>query len=391
MARRWLLLTQLCIALALAASAALYVHYLDPVDSSFCGVDSGCEVVRRSSLSYLFGSRYVSLPLVGLVAYAALFALSIVGATHLGERLSERFGVHPLVALFALSGLGASVGLALFAYQWLALGHLCWLCVIVDAAAVATAVAAFFVARAVRLGERTGSPLRPWASAGLAALSVLGPVVWHALKPPPPIPPAIAALHQPGRINVVEIVDFQCPHCRNLHKTLKPLLAEYGEQVHFVRLHRPLENHPMAEPAARAAICAEAQGKGEAMADRLFSMELSHAGILAAGRELELDGLAFASCLQAPATTQVLEQHAAVLDPEDFKGLPTTYVGTRVIIGARPEATFRAAFEAARKAPPLGVTGPVYVAALGLLLGALLWVGRQRGPTPRHDPASVLD
>src|SRR5690606_38907819 len=33
----WLLLTQLSICLALAGSAALYVHYLSPLDSGFCG------------------------------------------------------------------------------------------------------------------------------------------------------------------------------------------------------------------------------------------------------------------------------------------------------------------------------------------------------------------
>src|SRR5690606_38948730 len=58
----WILLTQISICCALGASAALYVHYLSPLDSGYCGPSSGCEAARRSGLGY-FGSRYVSLPL----------------------------------------------------------------------------------------------------------------------------------------------------------------------------------------------------------------------------------------------------------------------------------------------------------------------------------------
>ena len=68
----WLLLSQLSICAALGASAALYVHYLNPADSDFCGPASGCEAVRRSGISYFFGSRFISLPLFALVAFSAL-------------------------------------------------------------------------------------------------------------------------------------------------------------------------------------------------------------------------------------------------------------------------------------------------------------------------------
>ena len=68
----WLFLTQLSIGTALAASAALYVHYLSPLDSGYCGPSSGCEAARRSGLGYFFDSRYVSLPLFSLVAFGVL-------------------------------------------------------------------------------------------------------------------------------------------------------------------------------------------------------------------------------------------------------------------------------------------------------------------------------
>jgi uncharacterized membrane protein len=375
MASRWLLFTQLCIVAALAASAALYVHYLDPADSSFCGAHSGCEAVRRSGFSYFFGSRYLSLPLFGIAAYTLLLSLTLVAPR---ERSGSLLG-KPHVPLFLLSGLGGAAGVALFGYQWFAVGELCWLCVIVDSAALCVAVGAFLAAReAQHAGHALPSPLASWAVLGLAALVLLAPFGWQALKPPPAVPPGVLALYQPDKINVVEFADFQCPHCRNLHATLKPLLAEYGERVHFVRLHRPLPGHGMAGPAARAAVCADAQGKGEAMADRLFTMELSPEAITAAGRELNLDGLRFATCIAADETTRLLQEHAAKLSDEELRGLPTTYIGNKVLIGARPEATLRDALEHASRGPGFSLSGGVYLAAVvasGLALGV---AGRRR-------------
>lgn len=383
----WLFLTQLSIGVALAASAALYVHYLSPLDSGFCGPSSGCEAARRSGLGY-FGSRYVSLPLLSLVAFAALLGLSVrrppaeppaasgQATSGLGALWRE-----PSVALFAASGVGAVLGLGFIVYQALVLQQFCWLCLIVDVAAVACAVFAFLAARALRkTGERASSPLRPAAWFGVAALLVGGPLLWDAIKPLPPIPPAIAALHQPGKVNVVEFADFQCPYCRRLHKVLSPLLAEYGDAVFFVRAHRPLEQHPYAEHAARAAICAEQQGKGEAMADRLFEVTLSDKAISGVAESLRLEPLAFDRCVTSADTTAALARDAALLPDGELRGLPTTFVGNQQFVGVPTEAALRDAFERARSAPPLAPSGGLFAALLAGAVGLVGFFGRRRGP-----------
>jgi uncharacterized membrane protein/predicted DsbA family dithiol-disulfide isomerase len=377
---RWLLLAQLCIFTALCASAALYVHYLDPANSAFCGMHSGCEAVRRSAISY-FGRRELSLPLFGLVAYASLFALSIAPAK--AARDPER---GPWFWLFVLSGVGASAGVALLAYQFLGLGQLCWLCVIVDVCALLTALCAFFVLRAARSGEAPQSPLKAWAAAGLALLVVLAPFGWSRLKAPPPVPAKVASLYRPDKINVVEFADFECPFCRRLHATLKPLLAEYGERVNFVRVQYPLEQHEMAQPAARAALCAQAAGKGEPMADKLFSIELSPDNIARAAEALGFERHAFAGCMASDFISRTLAEQRAYLPAEEFKGLPTTYVGDKAFLGAWPEVTFRDAFERAQRERPWAPSGPIYVAGL-LLAGAVLAFAGRRVTLAHGSPS----
>lgn len=380
----WLFLTQLAICVALGASASLFVHYLDPADSDFCGLRSGCEAIRRSSVSYFLGSKYVSLPLFGLAAFALAFALSTrvgragaappaAGITQLWQR--------PELTLFAVSGLGAVIGLGLIAYQAFALEAFCWLCVITDVAAIVAGGAAFGLALASRnSAEPARSVLAAPALWAFAAVVLLAPMLWHAIKPPPKVPPTISSLYQPGKINVIEFADFECPFCRRLHAVLNPLVDAAGERVHFVRLQRPLSQHIYAEHAARAALCAEAQGQGEPMADRLFSEQLDNDKIVAIAERLRLDPAAFDACMRSEQTSRELERHASLLPDEDFVGLPTLYVGTQRFVGVPSEAALRDAFERASRPPPVALSGPSYLAGVGLMLALIAVFGRRRSP-----------
>jgi predicted DsbA family dithiol-disulfide isomerase len=383
----WLFITQLCICVALAASAALYVHYLSPLDSGYCGPTSGCEAARRSGLGYFFGSRFVSLPLFSLVAFSGLLGLSLRRRARGAEPAHGLAALwrEPSLTLFAASGLGAVLGLGLMGYQAFGLEQYCWLCMIVDSAALGCAVFAFLAARAAVPGAPPAlRPLHASTWLVIAALIIAGPLTWDAVKPPLPIPGAVAALYQPGKINVVEFADFECPYCRKLHAMLGPLLAEYGDAVHLVRAHRPLERHPNADHAARAAICAEAQGQGVAMSNQLFSIELSPEAISHAAERLRLEPTAFDRCLYSPATDAALMHDAALLPDSELRGLPTTYIGSKQFVGVPTEAALRDALERAQVPPTAMPSGAVYTALLAALIGLTGYFGRRRGP--RADP-----
>ena len=69
----WPTLLRLALLLALAASAALAIDYLS-TNPSFCGARSGCGIVRRSGWGYV---GPIPVPVLGLVAFAAVFSLSV--------------------------------------------------------------------------------------------------------------------------------------------------------------------------------------------------------------------------------------------------------------------------------------------------------------------------
>jgi protein-disulfide isomerase len=229
--------------------------------------------------------------------------------------------------------------------------------------------------------------LRAWAWWALGGLAVLAPLAWPTVKPAPPVPSSVLALYRPGKINVVEFADFECPACRRFAGILKAALAGYGDRVHFVRLNKPLLMHPFARDAARAAVCAEAQHKAEPMAEALFATpDLTPAGIDRVAAEVGLDGKAFESCMLDPATDARVERESNMLVPPELEGLPTTYIGGKRLLGVQsPEVVTDALERAARGEGSTGISGYVYVPIVALLALLILRFGLRRATraTPR--------
>lgn len=390
--------------------------YVAP-EPTFCGAGTGCAHVRSSGYGYieLPGLPVIPMPLLGIVGFSLVLGASLVPDARRRAR-----------ATIPIAGLLAFGGLALIFLQLLVIGHVCAFCVVVDLCALVIGGAALglkgdgweesareeltetfiidsdqLMAESQRLrgvwreDSRVYTPpnpliaaergflfrLRTWAWAGLAVLAIGAPLLWPELRPAPPVPAAIGKLYEPGKINVVEFADFQCPHCRDLHGRLKELLQEY-EDVHFERRHVPLPMHPGAQEAARAAVCAEAQGRGEAMADHLFAAgDLSRAANRKAAGRLGLDLGQFDACVVAPGTDARIAADIELLREAGFEGLPTTYVGGQRILGSERTEVFRDALDrAARGDDRTGVPGWAYALACLLVAAGLLYFGRNRPP-----------
>ena len=364
---------------ALAASAALYVDYRTG-DLAFCSA-SGCGEVRRSGFGYLFGRTELPVPLLGLLGFGGLFSITLLRPGRWRERL--------VLGMSWAGGLAALVFIALMTF---AIGSFCWLCLVADTMALLIAAGATLrhvLARTEpsEAAHRVAELLKPWAWVTLCVLSVVGPLLWPSVRPLPPVPSGIAERFVPGKINVVEFADFQCGHCRDLYPRLKAILEEYGDRVAFTRLNKPLGGHSSSRDAARAAVCAEEEGKGEAMADRLFAARtLTRAANREWAEELGLDLAAFDDCVADPATDARISRESALLTGSDFLGLPTTYVQGRKIVGARGDEVYRDALRlAAQGEGDRGIPGWAFLTLLVGMVVVVAGVGRIR---PASKPAS---
>ena len=321
---------------ALAVSAALLVNHFRP-NPRLCGYESDCDDVLSSRFSSVLG---VPLPLVGLVTFGAIFGLSLS---------TGRRAVRLLGPLTVAAGVG---GLALLLLQVFVLYRLCRFCAVVDGSAVALAVVHLLWGR--RVAPAPEARLRPlWLAAAVAALG-LGAAFGAAGSRPQeesrPSPPEVTALWVPGKVNVVEVADFACPHCRRMHAVLTRFLAEEGDRVHFVRLAAPLPAHPQARPAARAFLCAGEQGKGDEMAEALFlAPDLGPEWCEQIAASLGLSVPSYRACVAAPGTDARLDADVAVARNASPRGLPIVWVQGRMFFGLQPIEALRAAARAAER------------------------------------------
>lgn len=86
-----------------------------------------------------------------------------------------------------------------------------------------------------------------------------------------------------AKIVIDEYSDYECPHCRKAHRTMRQFVAEHPDDVYFVHHHMPLDQacnpsiqrefHQRACEFSYATECANAQGKFWELNDAIFSMQ----------------------------------------------------------------------------------------------------------------------
>lgn len=373
MSRYWLFLLRLSALFAVAFSCALMFHYLSPADGAFCGEKSACEVVRKSPLG-TFGPTGL-LPGLGVVGYVAVFWLS--------------FHAQLRRLLLPATLLGAAFSVLLFGYQAFVLHAFCWLCISVELMSLGVAACAFMLSRASQAAHNEQwDKTNGWAWFVLLALSLNAANLWLRVRATDVLPAPIAELQQPNVVTVVEFSDFECPHCRRLHSSLKTALDLFPQTYRVVRYHVPLNFHVHAEGAARAAICAERLGHGDAMADRLFKASVAQSDLFKHAAMLGLPEGEFRACFDAPATRQTIAEHRAVFQSVGGVSVPLTFIGEQRLQGNVGANVVAQALDRATK--PRGFRGfsPLAFGALLGLVAVLVFVAGTWLPR-RESRASV--
>ena len=200
----------------------------------YCGFGGGCDEVLSSPYGHPFG---VPLSLIGAVAFSGLLALTTMADGR----------ARALMLPAAL--LAGAIGATLILVQLAVLRRICALCFLVDLCAVALA--------GIGNGLRgPGVPRATWRKQcvwlSVAALTFLAPLGLAWLRPARPVPEEVQAHWLGGKITIVEITDFDGPHCRVADSVLSNVLANHRQRVHFVRFAAAQPAHVNSRPAARA-------------------------------------------------------------------------------------------------------------------------------------------
>jgi protein-disulfide isomerase len=257
------------------------------------------------------------------------------------------------------AGVAASaVSVALALVSAIAIGAWCLLCAALWTVAVALLAAAWRASRpsgavaavradlaAIRAGPRRPAALALVGLAGTALVAAVYPRYWEGRPAAPRFQVAPAGTSAPGAAVVVEYSDYQCPMCARAHEETRAFLAGRPD-VTLMRRHFPLDDscnpvmkkpkHPSACALARAAICAEAQGRLTEMDDALFANQERGEPAEAIAARLGLDLGRFRACLASPETERRLAADIAAALRDGVRATPTYVVGGTAVAGRVP-------------------------------------------------------
>ena len=226
----------LCAA-SLALAGWMVFHSLTGARMAGCGAGSACDSVMGSPWAYVLGGVPVSLP--AAVAYLLLgVCVLFLGGDKPEDKALDRI-LWPLMLILS----GCIIGAALwFCYlQAFVLHAFCKYCTLLHLLGTVAAVSVILAAK--RDGKRIALPL----AGGLVAAALFALVqsftrpetIYDAGRADASLPaftdgeiPVLGA--QDAAEELTLLFDFQCIHCRRLHKVLPELLDKAGEYRIFL-------------------------------------------------------------------------------------------------------------------------------------------------------------
>jgi protein-disulfide isomerase len=141
-------------------------------------------------------------------------------------------------------------------------------------------------------------------------------------------------------VTVVELADFECPHCRDAVAVIDAVLAAHPDKVRFVYKSYTLPFHTRGEPAARAAFAAGMQGKFWEMEHLLFERQqhLEEADLERYARMLGLDVPKWKTDMDATAVKDRIANDHRLGEDLKVKGTPTIYINGRELAVEQDES-----------------------------------------------------
>ncbi len=132
-------------------------------------------------------------------------------------------------------------------------------------------------------------------------------------------------------VTIVVWSDFECPHCKRALPIVERVFAKHSPRVRLVHKFYPLRQHSRAEPAARAAIAAQNQGRYWEMERLLFDHqdELGDADLAHYADELQLDRARFDADLTAERTGKILARDHQDAERAGLSGTPFILINGR--------------------------------------------------------------
>lgn len=146
-----------------------------------------------------------------------------------------------------------------------------------------------------------------------------------------------------AKVTIIEFSDFQCPFCKKGFDTMEEVMKAYPSDVKVVFKNLPLQMHPQAEPAAKAALAAGKQGKFWEMHDALFANQskLNPDFYETQAKALGLNIDQFKKDMASPEIEAQIKADVEIANKQGIQGTPGFFVNGVAVRGAYPFDHFK--------------------------------------------------
>jgi len=349
-------LAVLAVSLIGVAISGLLTHFHQRLHAE-PGWESFCAISPRVSCDTVLLSRYSTLGQVPISAFAFSLYLAVAVLAVLALRTRSSNISRSAMALIFLVGAATSlISAVLASVSAFLIRAFCPLCAGLYVVSVAILTLSFVFARhdggALGFLRRQLSLWRTHSEWPLLAIFTLA---FAFLITPMAFPPArklgphcgplgtgLGDISQ-SPLRLVVYSDFQCSHCRDADHILRRL----RDDSRLIVVHRqyPLDNacnpdlkntfHLGSCLQARAAICAERLGYGQAYSDRLFdNSATAPAELVGLAKSVGMDERSFAGCLDSNESKQRLDEDLAAAAHDHVRATPPFVADERRYVGA---------------------------------------------------------
>lgn len=151
-----------------------------------------------------------------------------------------------------------------------------------------------------------------------------------------------------AKVKIIEFGDFQCPFCKEEFLVIRKIAIDYGDQVQIIFRDFPLTSiHPLAQKAAEAAGCAQAQDQFWPYHDKIFLNQenLSEDNFLMFANELNLNLAQFQTCLNSGSREAEVKNDYQDGQALGISGTPSLIINNTLIEGGLTEQQFQILIE----------------------------------------------
>ncbi len=138
-----------------------------------------------------------------------------------------------------------------------------------------------------------------------------------------------------AKVVVIEYLDPNCPHCKNLHPIMKQVVEQYGLQAYFV--FKPIPLWEFSIPQVAALYAAAREGKFEAMLEAQFARQrsggLSVEELLNIAQEIGMDPDQLAEQLNEGTFNEYMMRQRRQAGMIGVRGVPTILINGHFVPG----------------------------------------------------------